>query len=103
MLCFCTNISHPFKLSSSSIVEEVAILSFKSVAGGEKQGGLCEEREKFEWGGSVEKNRKRTCDIQHEGKNRVTCGGKYSAKDQAVSCQGKKERSYEHSCTCETK
>lgn len=44
MLCFCTKISQPFKLSSSSRVEEeVAILSFISVAVGEKQGGPWEE------------------------------------------------------------
>ena len=45
MLCFCTKISQPFKLSSSSRVEEeeVAILSFISVAVGKKQGGPWEE------------------------------------------------------------
>jgi len=38
MLCFCTKISQPFKLSSSSRVEEeVAILSFISVAVGENR------------------------------------------------------------------
>lgn len=38
MLCFCTKISQPFKLSSSSrVVEEVAIFSFISVAVGENR------------------------------------------------------------------
>lgn len=49
ILCFCTNISQPFKLSSSSRVEEeVAILSFISVAVGnrvdhERRGGEGEQ------------------------------------------------------------
>lgn len=71
MLCFRTNISQPFKLSSSSIVEEeVAILSFKSVVGGEKQGGPYKregnlsregQKTKVAWGkcrNSDKKNRK---------------------------------------------
>ncbi len=57
MLCFCTKISQPFKLSSSSRVEEeVAILSFISVAVGknrvdhERRGGKAEPRKGVEPG-----------------------------------------------------
>lgn len=59
MLCFCTKISQPFKLSSSSRVEEeVAILSFISVAVGENR-------------------------VDHERRGRT--GGKGGAKSSAYS------------------
>lgn len=92
MLCFCTNTSQPFKLSSSSRLEEVAILSFKSVARGKNrvdQGNLSGG----EKGGTV-LGKKRTCDIQHDRKKKTNISDKwwwiFEKKNQADSCQGPK-------------
>ena len=96
MLCFCTNISQPFKLSSSSIVEEVAILSFKSVAGRRKIGWTI-RRKRCGWvcggwgggwggggGGVVEllgkTEKEHVIYIMTGKKTGVIFGGEYSAK-----------------------
>ena len=58
MLCLCTKTSQPFKLSSSSKFEEVAILSFITVGGRERVGGvrMGGKRENYCDGKSVAKN-----------------------------------------------
>lgn len=72
MLCFCTNISQPFKLSSSSIVEEVAILSFKSVTG--EKNRVDHERRVENLSGMGDTVLRKT------EKEHVICDGEYSAK-----------------------
>ena len=78
MLCLCTKTSQPFKLSSSSKFEEVAILSFITVGGRERVGG-----------------------VRMGGKRENNCDGKSVAKNLGRSAEREDGRSQNEGVPCD--